>query len=210
VLEQAGAHLKALKESALGGRIILSIDLEVAISTSGDEVLEVGIAWAHPSQPCTSERCHHLVVEENAHLHNAGRYNQVDNFLFGRSERVKKEDVTGRIHRIMQPLLAQANNVCLVGHTIGNDLKWLRNVNVDVGEMLAGVEICDIGQAYQAMRGETQLTGLGRMMAAYYLPNQNAHNAGNDAYYGVQVCRKMMETFEAVQCSAMANDGAAG
>ncbi len=203
VLSRATTHLDVLRGIARGqgettaSTVIMSIDLEV-FESDHTRVLEVGVAWLGAGLVSTGEsaataiECRHFRNLDSQHLRNTGKYNQGDNFLYGATEDLEESSIAGRMGELLSVAGSSSGRVLLVGHTIQNDIEWLRQVGVDLEQLLPSMVVCDVGQAYQALRDEVNLTSLIRMMAAYGLASEAAHNAGNDAMYGVQTTLEMI------------------
>lgn len=207
VLERAHVHLSVLNNMArervtnTTPSLFLSIDLEVY--NGQHDILEVGLAWifGHQVWQCTDRplpvECHHLVIKENAHLHNHGTYDQREKFVYGDSRLISESAILETLARLLPPVVFTECPVYLIGHTIQNDVKWLNHADVDLFKLIPHLTVCDIGRAWQAMRDEPQSTGLGRMLDHAGCQHPHTHNAGNDARYSIDICLKMMEELAA-------------
>jgi hypothetical protein len=179
----------------VGGTTYMSIDVETY--ERGGEVLEVGIAWICASEvwPAPKIHCRHFIVEDHLLLSN-GKFvpDNRTKFNFGQSEYVAERDLYWHITELIDPILISGQRLYVAGHTINQDIRWLKGVGVELE--LGDVTFCDIGLAYQASRGAHQLTKLERMLHSFDIPGENLHNGANDAYYSLRVCLEMMATEE--------------
>lgn len=196
LLAQARDELKCIESIAnhiTGGasdQVIVSIDIEMHIKTGN--MLEVGLAWAWADSPKVT--AHHLIVEENKDLTNDGEFDQRDNFLYGSSETVPLACVKQRLSSLLLPLATPSTRVVFAGHSVKHDIEWLKSVRFDIHDCFPQAVTCDIGRAFQGLRGDLQLTSLKKMKQELGLvsPVECMHNAGNDAYDSVAVLQAMV------------------
>lgn len=190
--------------------LFVSIDIETYAGSQ--TILEIGLAWIFGHEVWGGQnyappiQCHHLIVEDNICLKNHGEYDQRENFRFGISHRVSEAEVSATMARLLPASVRKGAHIFLVGHTIWNDIAWLEHIDVDASELLPRFLVCDVGQAFQFSRDATQSTSLGRMLTHYGLSGENLHNAGNDAYYGIQVTLKMMEELGRKQMEILSSE----
>lgn len=176
----------------------VSIDIE-AYENDQMCVLEIGLAVKiepvliyyrlHPSErlvPPTSYEYRHLIIQEHVHLHN-GFYvaDNRDNFLFGDSEVVASIEAA----RIVDTVCSQASSV--VFHTANRDMDWLDSiVGVNTTTLPHVIDTQDLARELDAP------LGLGKLVAYLGLTCRCLHNAGNDAFYTLQVYFELRERLE--------------
>lgn len=173
------------------GVTYLAVDVE-AWERDSTKVLEVGLAWV--SAAGLTVHCRHLIVTDHLCYHN-GEF-VADNrahFNFGCSEYVELSELNALLAHAVDEI-ATDGDVYLVGHSIMGDLRWLEGQGVDLGTR--HLTICDVGQAHQARSHALQLTKLQKMMDELGMDYCDLHNAGNDAFYSVEVLRQMMASEE--------------
>jgi hypothetical protein len=180
----------------------VTVDVEVwDQDTKAAPVLEIGIAWVDSliSRPDVSEvNCQHYIIQENSHLRN-GRFcaDNRDRFNFGVSEWITMENVAPRLGSIFSHIQTNGQKICLVGHNIKQDVKWLESLNC--GNMLQCQTVCDIGFVFQAQRGLWNARKLSKMMDFYQIGYSNLHNGANDAFYTLELFLCMMEEVKSEQ-----------
>lgn len=185
-------HLALTRSTAVEDMVFLSVDVEK--NERGPEILEVGLAsvtasnsWFFPEI-----HCRHLILEDHAHIHNhrAG-YDNKHNFNFEASEMVAQHTLTSKVLGIIKELGSSGRPVVLIGHSVHNDVSWLHHAGV-----ILDLSVCDIGRAYQAQQVSVQQIGLRGMMNTLGIQHRNLHNAGNDVFYIMEVCLRMMEMID--------------
>lgn len=80
-------------------------------------------------------------------------------------------------------------NSCLIGHNINADIKFLKSVS----SKKLDLPIFDTQIIYKQAILSEQVLGLVRVLDALEIPYSNLHNAGNDAYYTLEVFKKLSE-----------------
>jgi DNA polymerase III epsilon subunit-like protein len=175
----------------------VSIDIEVwEQDTKNAPVLEVGVAWVESSASQMVEvstiMCTHYIIQENAHLRN-GRYcaDNQDRFNFGASEVICEPEVATRLGNIFDKIRNRSQRVCLVGHNVQQDIKWLATLGC--ATLLQLEVVCDVGMAFQAQMGLLQARKLSKMMDFYEIQYSNLHNGANDAFYTLELFLCMVE-----------------
>jgi len=195
VLDIANTHLTKLQTLSIargaGGdtKGYLAIDIEK--NERGPEILEVGLAHVLASDSffLLAINARHLVVEDHNKINNHRTgYNQKLNFNFGVLEMVQESMLASRIDEIVVELGCARDDVVRIGHSIHNDIAWLKTAGVELG-----LDVCDIGKAYQAKKQSIQSIGLYTMMDELLVGYENLHNGGNDAYYTLEVFLRMLE-----------------
>ncbi len=196
MLVEAEGHLELLRQIALDrGRnphVLLSVDVEKDPGSS--EIWEVGLASAISSDSwmIPDIRAEHLVVEEFANAPNPLKgYGMCHRFNFGRSKLVAKGSLAAVVSRSIARLTDGAERVVFVGHSIHNDIGWLKAADVRL-EM----PVCDVAKAYQAQCGALQLISLQHMMDRMCIDCSSLHNGGNDAFHTAELCLKMVDLLD--------------
>ena len=67
--------------------------------------------------------------------------------------------------------------IILVGHDTKNDIKYLRDLGYDPGNLSNLLEVLDTAEVYRAMKMENQPTSLGNLLCNLGLTGWNLHNA---------------------------------
>lgn len=184
VLNNADTHLQVLRGLAevrgLAAAHVTLLSIDVEIYEMGSEILEVGLAsisagatWADPDifpRPAVAAR--HLIAADYQHLRN-GRHvaDKRDAFHFGDSEMMADEALRATILSILADMERDNGRVVLVGHTIEQDVRWLKGIGVK-----RDFSLCDIGKAYQAQHSRIQMTSLEGMMEALGIDGRDLHN----------------------------------
>lgn len=201
VVARAQTHLSSLRRLAqirgVQGRPSTFLSIDIEAYEKGSEILEVGVAWVKSSElwPIEKISAHHLIIRDHSHLHN-GRFvaDNRDRFNFGKSTLVAESQVPGILMSLFDEMTQFNESIVLVGHSIQNDVNWLKSMGVGLEKI--NLEVVDIGLAYQAAKNNLQLTKLEKMMAVLKIKFENLHNGGNDAVYSVQVLLQMMANEE--------------
>jgi hypothetical protein len=176
---------------------VVSIDVEMWEKDQKHTILEVGVAFTsgdviRGSQNEGEINIVHYVVEEGLSYKN-GVFcpDNRDNFRFGESQIASKAQVAVEVNGILNEARRTSDTVYLVGHSIGGDRKWLKEV---LGVDTAGTVECDVAEAWMAQQGRYQKSKLEAMCERYQVSARGAfHNGGNDALYTLRLCRKMVE-----------------
>ena len=77
-------------------------------------------------------------------------------------------------------------NIILVGHGVGADITFLRNIGYDVHNLSNLQEVADTATMWQYLKRDSNPRNLGSVLAECGLIGWNLHNAGNDATYTLQ------------------------
>lgn len=171
----------------------LSIDVE-QYERDHSIPLEVGISFATPTDLCDGIiTSHHLINADQLHLRN-GQYcaDNRDNFDFGTSEWVGSCRLPVRVNELVDEYKDREETTYLIGHTIHSDIKWLRDMGVDIDSSVVQV---DLGRVYRALSSPlhyTNIVGMERMMQFLKISYHHLHNGGNDSRYNLEVLHQMM------------------
>lgn len=125
----------------------------------------------------------HIIVTDHLHLQN-GKYvaDNRSNFNFGQSVFLSLHSAIDRVHEELS-----ASGSCLIGHNIKADIRFLAGKS----KCPINIPVFDTQIMYkQATLGENIL-GLVRVLEELNIEYTNLHNAGNDAYYTLQVFKKI-------------------
>lgn len=127
----------------------------------------------------------HIIVTDHIHLKN-GRFvaDNRDKFNFGHSRFLPLKSALDHVLAVLT-----TPNSCLIGHNINADIKFLKSVSFKKLDM----PIFDTQIIYKQAILSEQILGLVRVLDAMEIPYSNLHNAGNDAYYTLEVFKKLME-----------------
>jgi hypothetical protein len=121
----------------------------------------------------------HIIVSDYLHLKN-GKFvaNNRDKFNFGPSMLLSLKMALEHVMAILA-----TPNSCLIGHNIKADINFLKSVSTKKLNM----PLFDTQLIYkQATFGENML-GLVRVLDEMGIAHSNLHNAGNDAYYTLEI-----------------------
>lgn len=156
----------------------MSIDVE-AYERNKNKVTEIGISVFQDSNAISPSITNvHLLIKENIHLRN-GTF-VLDNksrFVGGPSYVMTLQESQKFLNQVVQTYLVEKNGV-LVGHGVENDLRWLRNLQVDFADDIPTVDTLKLFHISRNSGG-----ALTKMLKAFRIPHAYLHNAGNDAYY---------------------------
>ncbi|AGO10803.1 AaceriAFR712Cp [[Ashbya] aceris (nom. inval.)] len=192
----------------LRNTILFSIDIE-AYESNTAVITEVGISIYDPRENedtlVPHFRTYHLCPEESLGLLNK-RFvpNHKHEFLHGEtmvmplSECV--EFINGLVEYYLRPPTGADDGYAraIVGHGVSGDLQWLRSLLIDLPTTSGPgnshphdhVSILDTAQLYQYFYGQKG-SSLGKSLRLHGVPHSYLHNAGNDAYYTLQLLMKM-------------------
>lgn len=77
-------------------------------------------------------------------------------------------------------------NIVFVGHDVGADIAYLRQLGYDPSNLSNLVDTVDSATMYRFLRREPNPRSLGSILAELDITGWNLHNAGNDAVYTMQ------------------------
>ncbi|RAL01736.1 QDE-2-interacting protein [Aspergillus ibericus CBS 121593] len=158
---------------------------EVGVSTL-DMLSLVGIPPDEKGKEWRSRiQSRHLRVKEYGHIVNhdfvAGCPAM---FQFGESEWVLQRDLGDVVRSFLRLGDAMSRRLVLVGHSLSQDVKYLKQIGVDVEGFRDRV---DTAEVFRMLRGETSVRSLGGVLAELDMMGWYLHNAGNDARYTMEV-----------------------
>jgi len=188
--------IEAIKEKIDNEKLYICLDIE-AYERNHDFLTEFG--WCLFKKNGEIIKKKHAIVEEYLSYHN-GRYvpDNKNNYNFGKSEIVKLKD----IYKELKNDFNQVNY--LVGHGINNDIRFLKKIQVDVSKFKKmngnSSKIDDYGiiETMDLFSGFflTKPVGLEKSLRRLEIPYRSLHNAGNDAYYTMQVFLEIIKRFD--------------
>ncbi|KAL6947389.1 hypothetical protein ACO0QE_002272 [Hanseniaspora vineae] len=202
--------------------ICFSLDFE-AYEFQQSVVTEIGISIFDPreQEPYSTERQtqnFHIIVEESLDLRNHKFISCLkDCYLHNHSCILKLNDAVNLIQILVDHYLRPKTesdftwNRAIVGHNLSGDLNWLNKlgvalpdnlkVNGDLGsipsEMTPGkfagdLLLLDTQKLYTSNYG-LKSSSLGKILRILNIPHAYLHNAGNDAYYTLQLLMKFCD-----------------
>ncbi|ORX49329.1 hypothetical protein BCR36DRAFT_412845 [Piromyces finnis] len=187
--------IELIKEKIDDDKLYICLDIE-AFERNHDFLTEFG--WCIFKKNGEVIKKKHAIVEENKNYRN-GRYvpDNRDYFKFGESQYEKLED----IYKELKNDFDKVNY--LVGHGINNDIRFLKKIKVDVSKfkkMNSGSKIDDYGiiETMDLFSGYflKKPVGLQKSLIKLEIQYDKLHNAGNDAYYTMQVFLEIIKRFD--------------
>lgn len=163
--------------------IVKLLIIYTAFEHSVDKLLEFGLSIYELSTNTTTIT--HIIVTDHIHLKN-GRFvaDNRDKFNFGNSRFLPLKPALDYVFAVLA-----TPNSCLIGHNIMADIKFLKSVSSKKLIM----PFFDTQIIYKQAVLSEQILGLMRVLEAMEIPYSNLHNAGNDAYYTLEVFKKLAE-----------------
>lgn len=162
-------------------RPLVCIDVE-AYERNTKKVTEIGISIYDPKLQLNSIFADikpiHIIISENIKLNNS-KYvpDNKRRFMGGESYLLSLEESRKFITMIVEKYIIEQDGV-IVGHSVAQDIKWIKSLNVKLPENVNTVDTKDI---YSLTRNAgATLRGVLRHVD---IPHGYLHNAGNDAYY---------------------------
>lgn len=138
-------------------------------------------------------RAHHLRVAEYKNLVNKDFVEGCpDKFEFGKSEFVSKDNLHAAIAACFKPPYSgpfgtkneeEVRKVVLVGHDVGQDINYLRQIGVNVTNIGGIIDTVDTAEMYRVKNKDPNARSLGSILYEFDFTGWNLHNAGNDAVY---------------------------
>lgn len=86
----------------------------------------------------------------------------------------------------MKPYTDQNRQLVLVGHDMGQDIDYLKQVSFDVEKMNNLMGHCDSKIVHQAWKDVTSGRSLRAVLGDLDIESKHLHNAGNDAAYALR------------------------
>ncbi len=125
----------------------------------------------------------HIIVTDYLHLRN-GRFvsDNRDKYNFGQSLFFS---LKSSLEYVMSVLNTPYS--CLIGHNIKADIKFLKSVS----NRKLNLPIFDTQIIYKQATLSEDILGLVRVLDKIGILHENLHNAGNDAYYTLEVFKKI-------------------
>ncbi|KAH3681600.1 hypothetical protein WICPIJ_007474 [Wickerhamomyces pijperi] len=176
----------------------ISIDIE-AFEFSQGKITEIGISIYDPLKEALSVSPQftniHILLKEHLYLRN-GKFvvDNKDRYLCGSSIVLSEKDALKSIQSLLDHYLVRrfethGTNGILVGHDIKGDIKWLKQLGI---QLPVNVKSLDTQIITKLSNGSDQL-GLGKVLNRYDIPHSFLHNAGNDAYFTLVLLLKLLD-----------------
>lgn len=192
--------------------ILFAIDIE-GFESNQNIITEIGISIYDPRENLREHgvtvpilRNYHLIVSEFFTLRNKNYLTDVkDCYLLGESIILPYDQCADFIQSLvnfyMFPKTAAEKTWgrCFVGHGMANDLNWLKSMGIKFPPNMKDISyrynrgktddsayIIDTSKLHQIMYGDTY-GSLGKNLKLHKIPHSFLHNAGNDAYYTLQL-----------------------
>ncbi|CAL9736414.1 hypothetical protein MOSE0_J09142 [Monosporozyma servazzii] len=192
--------------------ILFAIDIE-GFESNQNIITEIGISIYDPRENLPEDgvtvpilRNYHIVVSEFFTLRNKNYLTDVkDCYLLGESIILPYDQCAHFIQSLInyymfpQTPAEKTWGRCFVGHGMSNDLTWLKSMGIKFPPIMKDIStrhlpneaddtayIIDTGKFHQIMYGDTY-GSLGKNLKLHNIPHSYLHNAGNDAYYTLQL-----------------------
>jgi hypothetical protein len=172
-------------------KVLVGIDLEY-FERDHQFLTEIGIAIFNPivNDPngvIPDIKSMHIIVKENESKKNYLTVpDNKDRFSFGKSLKLSLAESQKGVEQILN-YYSERNQLVIVGHSVDGDIQMLR----DRGFRVPRHEVLDTYRLWRA----TQPAGpgsLGELLKFFGIPHGVLHNAGNDAFYNIQLALKML------------------
>lgn len=153
----------------------------LAYEHSLDKLLEFGLSVYDFELKKTSNT--HIIVSDFIYLRN-GRF-VADNrhrFNFGQSQYLSLKLA---IQHVMS--VVSSPNSCLIGHNIKSDIKFLKGSSSQKIE----IPVFDTQVMYRQFTLSDNFLSLVKVLDELGISHSNLHNAGNDAFYTLEVFKKL-------------------
>lgn len=180
LLHHYALTLATINDPACPIRRFVALDIE-AYEKSRRKLTEFGLAtYCRDSHESTT---YHIIIREHHRLRNREfAPDAKDRFAFGESIFMS----TGEAMAFLAKLLAAAPGTALVGHSVSNDLAFLKNAKTQRGTriseaLLNSIPHFDIQHLYRCREGLHNGAKLETICEALRIPAEAMHNAGNDA-----------------------------
>ncbi|CDO56864.1 hypothetical protein DV495_000988 [Geotrichum candidum] len=173
------------------GKVLVGIDLEY-FERDHQLLTEIGIAIFNPivndpNGTIPDIKTMHIIVKENEAKKNYLTVPDNKNrFSFGKSLKLSLAESKKGVEQILN-YYSERNQLVIVGHSVDGDIQMLR----DRGFRMPQHEVLDTYRLWRA----TQPAGpgsLGELLKFFGIPHGVLHNAGNDAFYNIQLALKML------------------
>ncbi|KAI1295150.1 hypothetical protein EDD11_007964 [Mortierella claussenii] len=167
------------------GMWFISVDIE-SYELNHSLILEIG--WSVYDSRIRKFVDKHYAISDYRHLKN-GKYvaDRRDRFLFGETVWASLRDSIAAFQDDL--ILAAKRNpegvFALIAHDMTSDEGYLRKMGVQFPEK--GMVKFDTLWLNGARTGETNMTGLGKLLDELDIENYCLHNAGNDAHYTLEL-----------------------
>lgn len=125
----------------------------------------------------------HIIISDHYHLRN-GKYvpDNRHNFNFGNSLHMNLGAAVDYVFKWLD-----LPNTCLLGHNIKADIQFLRKASVKKVDL----PVFDTQIIFQQYKVVDYCSSLQKVMEDLQMPHENLHNAGNDAFYTLEVFKRL-------------------
>ncbi|KAG0328355.1 HIR complex subunit [Dissophora globulifera] len=172
------------RAAASSGMWFISVDIE-SYERDHSKILEIG--WSVWDSRINKFVDRHYAISDYRHLQN-GRYvaDRRDRFMFGDTVWATLEDSIAAFQDDLETAakLNEQGLFALIAHDMSSDETYLRKMGV---EFPRGMIKFDTLLLNAARSGDSNKTGLGRLLDQLEIENYSLHNAGNDAHYTLEL-----------------------
>ncbi|KAK1044664.1 hypothetical protein LTR74_018264 [Friedmanniomyces endolithicus] len=179
------------KVTEIGIAVLDTRDLRGLSATAGDDAITGHIRSAH-----------YRLVEYSGLVNRKFVHGCPTTFNFGSSTWVKLADVPRLINRILRDptnlehcarfdieMIDAEPQIVLVGHGLGNDIKYLQTLGIKISTVPSIINQADT----QKLAPLSRLVGLATLLVAVGIKAVNLHNAGNDAVHTEMIALESRE-----------------
>ncbi|CCF57682.1 hypothetical protein KAFR_0D00350 [Kazachstania africana CBS 2517] len=186
--------------------ILFSIDIE-AFEMQNDIITEIGISIYDPRENLDSVmpifKNYHIVIKESLHIRNS-KYicDYKDCYLLNESIVLTLKESINFIQNLIDFYMIPQTQEDLtwkrsiVGHNVKQDINWLldlgvkfptEKINFDLtGNLMKNITVIDTEKIHKLLYGEIY-SNLGKILKLYEIPHSFLHNAGNDAFFTLEL-----------------------
>lgn len=172
-------------------KVLVCLDLEY-FERDNQLLTEIGLAIFNPivNDPngvVPNIKTMHIIVKDNQSKKNYLTVpNNKEKYSFGTSLKLPLTECQKGVEEILN-YYSKRNQLVIVGHSVGGDIRMLK----DRGFYVPPHEVLD---TYHIWRAEQPLGpgSLGELLKFFDIPHGFLHNAGNDAFYNIQLLLKML------------------
>lgn len=180
--------LKIMKEKS---KVFVALDLEYW-EKNNSCLTEIGISIFDPNLDYNyfpTIRSSHYIVKENVNRINSDYVpNNKFRFAFGKSLTLKMTDCKSAVNQILDHYASQ-DKLVFIGHSVAGDIKMLKARGFNIPENYEVIDTFKIWNSSQ-QRGFGSLGGL---LEYFKIDAGLLHNAGNDAYFNMELLLKMLD-----------------
>ena len=196
--------------------ILISLDIE-CYEHDKSKITEIGLAildtlaLTDAPGPAAENwrlkmRAKHFRIREHLHMNNMDFVSGcADKFEFGKSDLIPLKEAPQIIASCYRPPFCAQDNynptlansstlapdaqrhITLIGHDILNDIRYLRLLGYDIGNLSSHMTLLDTASLHRVYAQAWNPKSLAGIMYEFGIPAFNLHNAGNDAAYTLWV-----------------------